>query len=129
MFGWRDYRPWTFGGFSMMLAQTVATYLVAALALPDVHGDEPIDLRAYFYANHRWFFLLLASAIAISIGKDLLLSGHVPQPMLNFLAQLVFVALSLLGALTRRERYHKLFAPLGAILFGAYIAVLFSHLR
>ena len=128
MFGWRDYRPWTFFGFSLILAQTVATYLIAALALPDVRGDEPIDLRAYYYANHRWFFLMFSIALAISIGKDVFLSGHLPDPPLNAIAQFVFVALSLGAAFTTRERYHKLFAPLGAILFGVYIAVLFARL-
>ncbi|HET9834762.1 MAG TPA: hypothetical protein VFP88_00225 [Rhodanobacteraceae bacterium] len=129
MFGWRDHKYWTFAGFSTMLAQTVATYLVAALALPDVRGDEPIDLHAYYYANHRWFFSLLAIAVAISMGKEVVLSGHLPDPPLNSIAQAVFIILSIIGALTARERYHKLLAPLGAILFGAYIAVLFMHLR
>lgn len=129
MFGWRNYRPWTFGGFSLMLAQTVATYLIAALALPDVRGDEPIDLRAYYYANHRWFFLMLAIALAISVLKDLVLSGQLPQPPLNSIAQFVFIALSLIAVFTARERYHKLLAPLGAILFGIYIAMLFKHLH
>ena len=45
MFGLRNHSPWTFAGFSVVLAQTVVTYLIAALALPDVRGDEPIDLR------------------------------------------------------------------------------------
>lgn len=129
MFGWREYRPWTFGGFSMMLAQTVGTYLVAALALPDARGDESIDLRAYYYANHRWFFSLLAITVAISMGKDVVLSGHLPDPPLNSIAQAIFIVFSAIGTLTARERYHKLFAPLGAILFSAYIAVLFTHLH
>ncbi len=129
MFGWRDYRPWTFGGFSMMLAQTVATYLAAALVLPDARGDEPMDLHAYFYANHRWLFAILAIAVAISIGKDVVLSGHLPDPPLNSIAQAIFIVFSVIGALTARERYHKLFAPLGAILFGIYIAVLFAQLH
>ena len=129
MFSWRHYQHWTFQGFSLLLAQAVATYLVAALALPDVHGDEPMELYAYYYANHRWFFSLLAIAVAISIGKDVVLSGHLPDPPLNAMAQVIFIVLSVIGALTVREAYHKVFAPLGGILFGAYIAVLFTHLR
>jgi hypothetical protein len=113
----------------MMLAQTVATYLVAALVLPDVRGDEPIDLRAYFYANHRWLFAILAIMIAVSMGKEVVLSGHLPEPPLNSIAQGVFIVFSAIAAITARERYHKLFAPLGAIVFGAYIAVLFSNLH
>jgi hypothetical protein len=48
---------------------------------------------------------------------------------LNSIAQGVFIVFSATGAITARERYHKLFAPLGAIVFGAYIAVLFSNLH
>jgi hypothetical protein len=129
MFGWRDYRPWTFGGFSMMLAQTVATYLAAALVLPDVRGDEPIELRAYYYANHRWLFAVIAMMVAVSMAKNVVLAGHLPDPPLNAIAQAIFIVFSVIGALTARERYHKLFAPLGAVLFGAYIAALFTHLH
>jgi hypothetical protein len=129
MFGLRNHSPWTFAGFSVVLAQTVVTYLIAALALPDVRGDEPIDLRAYYYANHRWFFLMLAAALAVSVLKDVVLSGQLPQPPLNFVAQVVFFALCLAAAFSTRERYHKLLAPLGAILFGGYIAALFERLH
>jgi len=129
MFGWRTYQHWTFPGFSLMLAQTVGTYLIAALVLPDVRGDEPIDLRAYYYANHRWFFALGALTVAMSIIKDVVLSGVIPAPSLNFFAELVFIATFVSGALTSNERWHKLLAPLAAILFGAYIAVLFAQLR
>jgi len=129
MFDWRDYKPWTFGGFSMMLAQTVATYLAAALVLPDVRGDEPIDLRAYFYANHRWLFATIALVVVVSMAKEVVLSGHLPARPLDSIAQVVFIVFSVIGAVTARERYHKLFAPLGMILFAAYIAVLFGRLH
>ena len=129
MFAWRTYQHWTFTGFSMMLAQTVATYLAAALVLPDVRGDEPIDLRAYYYANHHWFFAMGVITMLVSIGKDLVLNGHVPSPPIDFIAQVVFIVLLGLGALTRREGLHKLIAPLSALLFIAYIAALFTRLR
>ena len=129
MFGWRGYPHWTFAGFSLLLAQTVSTYLIAALVLPDVRGDEPIDLHAYYYANHRWFFALGAITVAISIIKDIALSGTVTAPSLNFYAELVFIVIFVTGALSARERVHKVIAPLSAILFSAYIAVLFTHLH
>ncbi len=129
MFTWRSYMHWTFTGFSMMLAQTVATYLAAALVLPDVRGDEPIDLRSYYYANHRWFFVMGVITILVSIGKDLVLNGHLPQPPLDFAAQLVFLAVFGTGALTARERVHEALAPSATLLFVAYIAVLFTRLR
>jgi hypothetical protein len=128
MFGWRDHAPWTFLGFSMMLAQTVATSLAAALVLPDVKGDEPIDLRAYYYANHRWFFTLGVAAIAISILKDRMLTGAWTSPPLNLAMLLVLIAIFLASALFSGERLHKVLAPFAVICFVLYIALLFPRL-
>ncbi len=129
MFGWRDYPRWTFPGFSLMLAQTIATYLAAALVLPDVHGDDPIDLRSYYYANHRWFFAMGAIAVSVSILKDWFLSGHPPEPLSNFVSQLVFIAILSACAITARERMHKALAPLAAVLFSIYTLMLFMRLH
>ncbi len=129
MFGWRNYHPWTFFGFSLMLGQTVATYLAAALALPDVRADEPIDLRTYYYANHRWFFALGVIVVVISISKDFVLSGSLPAPLLDFIAELIFIVVFGALALTARERVHKMLAPLATLLFIGYIAALFMRLH
>ncbi|MBS0432615.1 MAG: hypothetical protein JSS21_09470 [Proteobacteria bacterium] len=129
MFGWRNFQSWTFFGFSLMLAQTVGTYLIAALVLPDARGDEPLDLRAYYYANHRWFFVLGVATVALSIVKDAVLSGAITAPSLNFFAELLFIAVFAVGAITSNERVHKTIAPVAAILFLAYIAALFMRLH
>ena len=44
MFGLRDVRTWTFLLFSVVLAQTVVQYLLAAIVLPDF-GAQRVDLR------------------------------------------------------------------------------------
>lgn len=129
MFGWRDYANWTFFGFSLVIAQVVGTYLAAALALPDVAGDEPLDLRAYYYANHRWFFTLGALTVAVSVAKDRVLVGSWPSPPLNMAFQLILIAIFATAALVSHERVHKLLAPLGALWFVLYIALLFEHLH
>ncbi|MGH8114110.1 MAG: hypothetical protein ACREPS_03505 [Rhodanobacteraceae bacterium] len=132
MFGWRHYPAWTFVGFSMLIAQTTATYLVAALVLPDVAGDEAINLRAYYYANHRWFFTLGVATVAISILKDKTLNGawtSPTSPPLNLAMELVLIVIFLAGTLFSGERVHKLLAPLAAICFLLYIALLFPRLH
>lgn len=128
MFSWRAYQPWTFQGFAVMLAQTIATYLAAALVLPELKDAEPVDLRAYYYANHRWFFAMLALAVVISIVKDAALNGSLPEP-LNLGAQLAFIGIAAFAGLSRNERVHKALAPLAGLLFAAYIAVLFAKLK
>lgn len=129
LFGYRDYPEWTFVGFSMVIAQVVGTYLIAALVLPDVAGDEALDLRAYYYANHRWFFALGVLTIAASIAKDRVLTGAWPSPPLNLVLELVLVVILGTGAVTTHERVHKALLPLAAICFLLYIALLFGHLH
>lgn len=129
MFGWRHYPDWTFFGFSLVIAQVVGTYLAAALVLPDVDRNESLDLRAYYYANHRWFFTLGALTVAISIAKDRILSGTWPSPLMNVVFQLALIAIFTTCALVANERVHKLLAPLAAICFLAYIALLFEYLH
>jgi len=128
MFSWRAYAAWTFQGFAVMLAQTIATYLAAALVLPELRDEETIDLRAYYYANHRWFFAMLGLAVAISIVKDAALNGALPRP-LNLGAQLVFIGMATLVGVSRNERVHQVIALVAGLLFAAYIAVLFARLQ
>lgn len=129
MFGWRDYPDWTFFGFSLVIAQVVGTYLVAALVLPDVAGDGPLDLRAYFFANHRWLFTLGAFTVLASIAKDRVLSGRWPSPALNLVMELVLIVIFAIGASSASERVHKVLAPLAAIWFALYVLLLFRYLH
>jgi hypothetical protein len=66
MFGLRWHSDWTFLEFSIVLAQTIDLYLLAALVLPDFFGDTVVDLREHYYAHRRWFFSLLVLLIAIT---------------------------------------------------------------
>jgi hypothetical protein len=130
MFGLR-LRPahrWTFIDFGVVLLQTVPLYLLAGLALPDVDRGRQLDLREHYYAHHRWFFSMLVLLILVSIVKVRVLTEAWPTPLdLGF--QLFFVVGAAFGAWTSREWYHKLQPPLAALLLGAYIATLFTHLQ
>jgi hypothetical protein len=96
--------------------------------LPDVGSERGVDLREHYYAHHRWFFSMLVLLIACSIAKVRVLADAWPEPLdLGF--QLAFAAGSTIGAVSTREWYHKLLAPLAIIALGAYIAMLFTHLR
>jgi hypothetical protein len=128
MFGLRHHEDWTFFAFSVVLAQTIVVYLLAALVLPDFFGDGAVDLREHYYGHQRWFFSLLVLLIAISLGKDLVLGGHMTDA-LNLGFQLAFAAIGMGGALTRNERCHEAAAILGAVGITAYIGVLFTHLH
>src|SRR5438045_1231650 len=45
MFGLRTQRIWTFAGFAVVILQTILSYLMAALILPEVPPEGRVDLR------------------------------------------------------------------------------------
>jgi hypothetical protein len=95
---------------------------------PDIDNDHAVDLRAHYYDHARWFFALAVSAGAISIAKDLVISGSWPSPA-NLGSQLVFMATCAIAVFTRNENYHRFLALFTAFAFSAYTAVLFAHLQ
>jgi len=128
MFGLRNHTDWTFLQFSVVLAQTIVLYLQAALVLPDFFGDAPVDLREHYYGQQHWFFVLLTLLIVISLAKQLIIDGVLSDPVdLGFHA--LFAAAGISGAVIRNPRYHEFLAVFAALAIGAYIALLFTHLR
>ena len=127
-FGLRNHENWTFVGFSVVVAHSICLYMLAALMLPDVHADdENVDLRAHYYDTHRWFFAFVVLAALAGTAKDIALDGRLPE-WRNLTFQLGFAATAAIAALTRAEWYHRLLAPVAAIAFGFYVALLFSQL-
>src|ERR1043165_4538554 len=79
MFGLRDYREWTFVAFLIVLAQTATLYLMAAVILPEQPDEAGVDLRAHYQRQHRWFFGFFLATLVISVSKDLVITGHLPD--------------------------------------------------
>ncbi|MDR3388852.1 MAG: hypothetical protein P4L92_17535 [Rudaea sp.] len=127
MFGLRDVHVWTFPKFSVVLAQTIVLYMLTAIVLPDF-GGENVDLGKHYHAHTRWFFSLLILLLLVSLGKDLVLYDHLPEPI-NVTFHLCFVAVSLSAMFVRRERYHKALPVIGLLAFVAYIGLLFVRLH
>ena len=127
MFGLRTHTDWTFIEFSVVLAQTIVVYLLAALVLPDFFGDAPVNLRDHYYDHRRWFFSLLVLVILISLAKGLVIDGGLPRPT-DLAFHLLFIALGISGVVIAHPRYHQMLAASGVIGFCAYIALLFTHL-
>ncbi len=128
MFGMRLIQRWTFPAFGVLLTQTIAQYMLAAIVFPDVSGDEPIDLHDHYRQHTRWFFGLLIFLLIVSLAKDLVIGGRLTGA-LNLSFHLSFIAMSVVAMLTPAEKYHKLFALLGMAIFIAYIITLFTPLR
>jgi hypothetical protein len=126
MFGLRGHREWTFAEFAAVLFHTIVMYLTAAIILPDV-GDEPVDLRAHYYRHRGWLFSLLLLATAASLVKSIVLSGSLPDRR-DVAFHMVYAGVGVLGLATARPRVHEVLAAGMGILFGLYIALLFTRL-
>jgi len=127
MFGLRNHHDWTFGQFSIVLLQTIILYMLAALILPDF-GAEPVDLRETYFQQARWFYSLSVLVGIVSLCKDLVLDGALPD-RLNVGFHVFFMAAAAVAAVTRRDWYHKLAVLTTAVLFALYISFLFARLH
>jgi hypothetical protein len=128
MFDLREVAVWTFPAFSIVLLQTILSYMLAALVFPDFVGNETVDLRAHYFEHARWFFGLTVGVLLASLSKDLVLSGHFGDP-LNVAFHLAFGAIALAAMATRAEWYHRAMPIVAIVVFVAYTLVLFSRLR
>lgn len=128
MYGLRQRRDWTFLGFGIVLAQTATLYLMAAVVLPEQVEETETDLQAYFDRQHRWFFGFFLATLVISVIKDVVLGGRLPDAT-NLAFHVVFAVGCLTGLLARRQRSQELLAIGFAGTILAYIGVLFARLR
>ena len=126
-FGLAGRTDWSFGLFATILFMTALIYMMAAIVLPDFPPDQPIDLKAHYYREAPAFFGLGAATIGWSFFREFMLEGRLPETP-NLLFHLVFLALAATAAFVRRPRLHEGFAILMAILFTAYVALLFARL-
>lgn len=123
MFGMRQFRVWNMAMYAVVLLQITLMYLAAAVALPGIPNQGPIDLRASYYANGRWFFGLLALTVASTFLKDYVTIGFIKLSW-NAAFLLMYIVLSAIAAATKSPWYHWILAPFSALAIGTYAAVL-----
>ena len=128
MYGLRLRRDWTFLDFGIVLAQTATLYLMAAVALPEQTEDAGVDLQVFFDRQHRWFFGFFLATLAVSVAKDVILGGRLPDRM-NLSFHAIFALGCLAGLLMRRRRYQAVLGIGFAVAIVAYIGTLFARLR
>jgi hypothetical protein len=118
---------WVFLALLVIMLEMISIYMVAALVLPDITGEDYVDLRQHFFAHRTWLFGALLAAVVFSLLKNLALHGHLPN-RIDSGFQLTFCAAAIAGAVIRSEWFHKLLAPGFGLLFVVYIALLFARL-
>ena len=127
MFSLRTVGEWSFAAFMVVLLQPVAIFMMAALIVPRTIGGEPIDLRDEYYREYRWYFSTLLLALIVSLSKDLVLNGTLPEPR-NLAAHALFMGITITGLMFRSARVQLVLALAGLAIFSGYIALLFTRL-
>jgi len=118
---------WSFGIFATILVMTALIYMMAAIVLPDIPPDEPIDLRDHYYREGPAFFGISAAAIGWSAFRELMLEGRLPEPA-NLAFHGLFLILALTAMLVKWPRLHEALAGLMTLFITIYIALLFARL-
>jgi hypothetical protein len=127
MFGLREHVDWTFGMYGIVLLQCAVLYLVAGLSMAGLEGEFAFDMKRAYFENSRAFFLLMVTALVVSLLKDVVIAGHLPDAT-NVAFHGVFALGALISASTRKPWVHEVYAPLAALVFAAYVVVLFDRL-
>lgn len=128
MFDLREVTTWSFAAFAVVLAQSIAQYLLAGIVLPDFSSDANVDLREHYWSHSHWFFGLFVAVLLISLAKSVIVYGKLPDRG-DLAFHGVFIALSVTALLTRRPRFHEFLTVFGAGVFCAYVITLFAQLH
>ncbi|NOX87753.1 MAG: hypothetical protein GXO77_01920 [Calditrichaeota bacterium] len=89
----------------------VLLYLTVSSVLPDSVPTEGIDLKQYYFSNHRYFWGLMSAAflvaLIISVSASLMLGNQINT--INVLLKLVFIALLVSLSIWKNYWLHSLF--------------------
>lgn len=120
LYRWRTFEDWTFFLLLFVLLSPIATFLLTVLLFPEPF-DAGTDLKDHFLGNHRWFFAI-AACLPLIDAIDTLLKGRahfIAQGPLYVVTIALLFVLCVIGAITRRERFHAAFG----VFFFLYILV------
>jgi hypothetical protein len=128
MFGLRQVREWDFAAFAIVLMQPVLLFVMTALIVPEsTPSAAAMDSRSVYFREARWFFGSLFLVLCVSLARDLVLVGRLPETP-NLLFHILFMAGALIGAFFRNGRVHMILAPLALAAVVGYVALLFTRL-
>ena len=118
---YRELATWDILSFTLVLAWPVVLYLQVT-SLVSRQPELVTDWRAHFYAQRRWFFGANIVLNLLPIGYRLLL-GLDPVAGPSGIANVVFIAYSILGFATDNEKAHGFIVATAAItiLLGFWI--------
>lgn len=109
----RQVEAWRFFPFLFLLLQPIILYMISTLCFPDFSGTGKIDLKEFYYRNHRWFFGLLALLMLLIILRDILFRS-VPLISQGNAVTGGVLLIGVVGAISRRPWIHAILALLAA---------------
>ncbi|MEL7536912.1 MAG: hypothetical protein AAFZ58_02625 [Pseudomonadota bacterium] len=119
--GLRGTSEWRYLDYFPLFFTPIVLYILSALAFPDFPDKDRLDIRDYYYANHRWFFSIFALyPITLFVSESLL--G--PQSVLSWqnYVRLGILAVLVLCAIIRNAVFHVIVALLLLAFFVFLIA-------
>ena len=107
MSGWNKLQTWTTELCFFLSAYAIVIFMVASQLFPAEFPDD-MDFERYYYANTRWFFGILGTALLIDIPETLWKGiAHlrdVPPQYAYFLPALLLIAV--ISAISKNRRVH-----------------------
>ncbi len=118
LFRWQSWTDWNFFLFVFLLASPTIAFLLCVMLFHDPISEHT-DFKQHFFGNHRWFFALSAILPPLDF-IDTIMKGYAhlqAQGIIYPVTLTVVTALSIVGALSTNEKFHKFYA----IFFFIYI--------
>lgn len=83
-------------------------YLLVSNALPDYVDKEGVDLKQYYFQNHRTFWGLMGSVILVSISIGIVRRLHVSQSfnIADMFGNMILIGLTVGLAIIKRNWFH-----------------------
>jgi hypothetical protein len=85
---------WTVFNAMLALGMPLVLYLISDLIVPRIGEQGQTDLRAYFYANRRWFYSLMIVAAVIAMAVQIAVEHQVDWTQGGPLRLLALLALA-----------------------------------
>jgi hypothetical protein len=123
----RDVRVWTFAVYMFVLSYAFVTYMTAAVLFPrQMKGYRSYE--DYFLSRRRWFFgLVLVATIIDPVDSALKGRAHLASLGVEYwVANLVTVAIVILGVVTLRTRVQAAIAVLMLTYQISWVARMFA---
>jgi hypothetical protein len=126
-FWWGFYRMgqnevWTrYWAFLVLAASLISMFLLASAALPDSIPEAGLDLRAYYFENQRYFWVLFAVFTAsITAVSFVALANSMSswRWAIAVIPNIILTVLLLSLAFIRKRWYHSVLVLLLLALFG-----------